>query len=73
MSTEAPVFETLTVSVAERIATVRLNRPEKMNAMNLAMWHDLRRAFQYIDDLPEARVAVLEGEGRAFTSASTCR
>ncbi len=68
MSTEAPVFETLTVSVAERIATVRLNRPEKMNAMNLAMWHDLRRAFQYIDDLPQARVAVLEGEGRAFTS-----
>ncbi len=68
MSTEAPVFETLTVSVADRVATVRLNRPEKMNAMNLAMWHDLRRAFQYIDELPEARVAVLEGEGRAFTS-----
>jgi len=68
MSTEAPVFETLTVSVADRIATVRLNRPEKMNAMNLAMWHDLRRAFQYIDELPEARVVVLEGEGRAFTS-----
>jgi enoyl-CoA hydratase len=68
MSTEVPVFETLTVSVADRIATVRLNRPEKMNAMNLAMWHDLRRAFQYIDELAEARVAVLEGEGRAFTS-----
>jgi enoyl-CoA hydratase len=68
MSTEVPVFETLTLNVADRIATVRLNRPEKMNAMNLAMWHDLRRAFQYIDELPEARVAVLEGEGRAFTS-----
>jgi enoyl-CoA hydratase len=36
--------------------------------MNLAMWHDIRRAFQYIDALPEARVVVLEGEGRAFTS-----
>jgi enoyl-CoA hydratase len=68
MSAELPVFETVTVSVADHIATVRLNRPDKMNAMNLAMWHDIRRAFQYIDALPEARVAVLEGEGRAFTS-----
>lgn len=68
MSAELPVFETVTVSVADHVATVRLNRPEKMNAMNLAMWHDIRRAFQYIDALPEARLAVLEGEGRAFTS-----
>jgi enoyl-CoA hydratase len=68
MPTEPPVFETVTVSVADHIATVRLNRPDKMNAMNLAMWHDIRRAFDYIDALPEARVAVLEGEGRAFTS-----
>ncbi|GAB2839825.1 crotonase/enoyl-CoA hydratase family protein [Pseudoduganella ginsengisoli] len=68
MSTELPVFETVTVTVADHVATVRLNRPEKMNAMNLAMWHDIRRAFDYIDALPEARVAVLEGEGRAFTS-----
>jgi enoyl-CoA hydratase len=68
MSAELPVFETVTISVADHIATVRLNRPDKMNAMNLAMWHDIRRAFQYIDALPEARVAVLEGEGRAFTS-----
>jgi enoyl-CoA hydratase len=68
MSFEVPVFETLAVSVADRIATVRLNRPEKLNAMNLAMWHELRRAFQFIDALPEARVAVLEGEGKAFTA-----
>jgi len=68
MSVEIPVFETVTVSVAAQVATVRLNRPEKMNAMNLAMWHDIRRAFQFIDALPEARVAVLEGEGRAFTA-----
>ena len=57
MPAELPVFE-----------TVRLTRPEKMNAMNLAMWHDIRRAFDYLDALPEARVVVLEGEGRAFTS-----
>lgn len=61
-------FDTVSISVDERIATVRLNRPEKANAMNLAMWHDIRRAFQWIDDAPEVRVAILEGEGKTFTS-----
>lgn len=68
MPTDLPSFETVTVSVADHIATVRLNRPEKMNAMNLAMWHDIRKAFDTIDALPEVRVAILEGEGRAFTA-----
>jgi enoyl-CoA hydratase len=61
-------FETLTVTVDQHIATVRLNRPDKANAMNLAMWHEIRAAFQWIDDTPEARVAILEGEGKTFTS-----
>ncbi|WP_332854519.1 crotonase/enoyl-CoA hydratase family protein [Duganella sp. S19_KUP01_CR8] len=63
-----PSFETLTLSVADHIATVRLNRPEKLNAMNLAMWNDIRSAFQHIDATPEIRVAILEGEGKAFTA-----
>jgi enoyl-CoA hydratase len=68
MSIETPVLDTLSVSVEEHIATVRLNRPDKMNAMNLQMWHDIRSAFQWVDATPEVRVAVLEGEGKAFTS-----
>ncbi|PHV06163.1 enoyl-CoA hydratase [Janthinobacterium sp. BJB412] len=68
MSNTHPSFDTLTLSVEDHIATVRLNRPEKMNAMNLAMWHDIRSAFQWIDAAPQVRVAVLEGEGKAFTS-----
>jgi enoyl-CoA hydratase len=68
MPSDLPEYDTLALSVADHIATVRLNRPEKLNAMNLAMWHDIRRAFDHIDALPEVRVAVLEGEGRAFTS-----
>jgi enoyl-CoA hydratase len=61
-------FETLSVSLDKQIATVRLNRPDKANAMNMAMWQDIRKAFQWIDDTPEARVAILEGEGKHFTS-----
>jgi enoyl-CoA hydratase len=61
-------FETLTVTLDGPVATVRLNRPEKANAMNLAMWHEIRRAFEWVDATPAARVAVLEGEGRHFTA-----
>ncbi|SDG70423.1 MULTISPECIES: crotonase/enoyl-CoA hydratase family protein [unclassified Duganella] len=63
-----PDFETLTIAVEDHIATLRLNRPEKLNAMNAAMWSDLRAAFRYVDETPAIRVAILEGEGKAFTS-----
>lgn len=63
-----PTFENLTLTLADHIATVRLNRPDKANAMNLAMWHEIRQAFQWIDTTPEARVAIIEGEGKHFTS-----
>lgn len=63
-----PELETVSISVEAHIATVRLNRPEKMNAMNLQMWHEIRSAFRYVDDTPDIRVAVLEGEGKAFTA-----
>lgn len=61
-------FETLSLSVEDHIATVRLNRPDKLNAMNAAMWNDIRSAFRYIDATQEIRVAILEGEGKAFTA-----
>lgn len=61
-------YTALTVSLSDHIATITLNRPDKANAMNLAMWHELRQAFQWVDRTPEARVAVLQGEGKLFTS-----
>lgn len=61
-------LETLTLSLDAHVATVRLNRPEKANAMNHQMWNDIRTAFRWVDSTPEARVAVLAGEGRCFTA-----
>jgi len=61
-------LDTVTVSLEHHIATVRLNRPDKANAMNLAMWHDIRTAFEWVDQASEARVAILEGAGNNFTS-----
>lgn len=61
-------YETLSVSLENHIATVRLNRPEKANAMSATMWQEIRQAFQWVDVTPEARVAVLQGEGKYFTA-----
>jgi 2,4-dienoyl-CoA reductase (NADPH2) len=61
-------YVTLSVSLQDHIATIRLNRPDKANAMNLAMWHEIRQAFKWVDATAEARVAILEGEGKLFTS-----
>lgn len=61
-------LESLAVTLDGPIATVRLNRPDKANAMHLPMWHDLRRAFQWVDETAAARVVILEGEGRHFSS-----
>lgn len=49
------------------VATVRINRPDKMNALTLAMYDDLGRAFREIKDDDAVRAVVLGGAGdRAF-------
>jgi enoyl-CoA hydratase len=61
-------FETLSVGLAGGVATVELNRPEKANAMSQPMWQDIRSAFRWVDETPEARVAIVSGRGKYFTS-----
>ncbi len=69
MNTSAlPTMETVSITLQDHIATVTLNRPDKANAMNAAMWQEIRRAFEWVDATPEARVAVLQGEGKYFTA-----
>ena len=45
-------FETLSVTLDAHIATVRLNRPDKANAMNATMWQEIRQAFDWVDSTP---------------------
>lgn len=65
---EFPVLDALRITLADGIATVTLNRPDKANAMNGAMWQDIRAAMQWVDRTSGARVAIIEGEGKHFTS-----
>lgn len=57
-------FETLLYAVAEDVATITLNRPDKMNSLNTAMRAELLDALTRAPR--EARVVVLTGAGRGF-------
>jgi enoyl-CoA hydratase len=61
-----PIFETLEVSIEEQVATVHLNRPDKANAMNGAMWDELQGCFEWLDAEPDVRVVILAGNGKHF-------
>lgn len=63
-----PTYETLKIELADAVATVEMNRPDKANAMNLRMWLELREAFTWIDEAAPVRVAILRGIGPCFTA-----
>jgi enoyl-CoA hydratase len=51
---------------------VQINRPEKINSMNVAFWSEIVEIFQWIDDTDEVRVVVLSGAtASTFPPAST--
>src|SRR5438094_238663 len=52
--------------VAGGIATITLNRPEKLNALNPPMREALVAAFKEAERDPNVHVVVLKGNGRAF-------
>jgi enoyl-CoA hydratase/carnithine racemase len=50
------------------VVWVKLNRPERLNAMNKALVDGLSEAFARVEADDEARVVIFHGEGRAFCS-----
>ncbi len=61
-------LETVLYEVKDHVAKITLNRPEKRNALNHALWDDLSTAFDQADADPEVRVVILGGAGMAFCS-----
>ena len=63
-----PEMKTITIEVDNGIATVYLDRPEKLNAMNPTMFEELGVAADYIRDDSAVKVAIVTGRGRAFSA-----
>ncbi|MFN2432815.1 MAG: enoyl-CoA hydratase family protein [Gemmatimonadota bacterium] len=53
---------------ASAVATITLDRPERLNALTFEVYAELRDAFAALDGDPEVRAIVLTGAGRAFCS-----
>src|SRR5881394_1643526 len=55
------------------IATITLNRPERLNAITFEVYHELTDFFARLADEPEVRVVIITGAGRAFCSGGDVR
>lgn len=53
---------------ATGVATLTLNRPEKLNALTIPVYEELRDTFRALDTEPGVRAVLLTGKGRAFCS-----
>ena len=56
----------VTVSIAEGLADIRFNRPDKHNSLTLEMFDAINAAAAALGDNPAVRVAVLSGNGPSF-------
>lgn len=61
-------FEMLQVKIEDRVATLTINRPEALNAINVEVHKELERIWSVIDADPEIDAVILTGAGRAFSS-----
>ena len=57
----------------DRIGTITLNRPERLNAITFEVYHELTEFFAKLRDEKDVRVVVITGAGRAFCSGGDVR
>ena len=63
-------FECIIYEKEAGIATIKLNRPQVLNAMNKQLWIDFQQALEDVKDDPEIKVLIITGEGRAFSTGA---
>lgn len=61
-------METLIFEREGAVGWLRLNRPEKLNAMTIGMWDEMRALGEELVEDPDLRALIVSGEGRAFSA-----
>ena len=63
-------YEFLTLTVDDRIATLTVNRPDKLNALNDATMAELGRAIEEVRSRDDIAGLIVTGAGRAFVAGA---
>jgi 2-(1,2-epoxy-1,2-dihydrophenyl)acetyl-CoA isomerase len=63
-------FETITLDIADQVATLTVNRPERLNAFTSKMHEDLRGALDRLRVPGTARCLIVTGAGRGFCAGA---
>jgi enoyl-CoA hydratase len=63
-------YQTIELSVADRIATVTINRPDKLNALSAAVFDDLTVVVDELRDRKDIGGVIITGAGRAFVAGA---
>jgi len=63
-------FECIIYEKEEGIATIKLNRPKVLNAMNKQLWLDFQEALEDVKNDQEIKVLIITGEGMAFSKVA---
>ena len=63
-------YETLSLAIENRVATITINRPKMMNAFNEQLIWDMGNATEQVKNDSQVRVLVITGEGRGFSAGA---
>lgn len=63
-------YQQIAYEVADRIATITLDRPDRLNAFTVQMYRELVGAFDQIDADDDVRAVVVTGRGRGFCAGA---
>ena len=63
-------YETVTLTASGGIATLTINRPDKLNALNAATMRELGQAITEVRDREDIRGLIVTGAGRAFIAGA---
>ena len=64
-------YENITVNEEQGLGTIRVNRPDKLNALNIQTVEELHSAFLAFRDNPEVKAIILTGSGdKAFIAGA---
>ena len=64
-------FENILITTENGIGQITINRPSKLNALNVSTIQELRNAFESLDQNQEVRAIIITGEGeKAFVAGA---